>query len=101
MSDRAKGRRERKAEPGTPPPITLFNTLITVPNPLHSRLGEFTLALAAIRGAILGAMTTRPGTCRGAERSRVGIRLCLHVFSKPDADKGTRSGESNLETGFG
>ena len=29
----------------------------------------------------------------GAERSRVGIRLGLHVLSKPDDDTGTSRGE--------
>ena len=41
------------------------------------------------------------GQCRhhqalvGAERARVGIRLGLHVLSKPDDDTGTSRGESS------
>jgi hypothetical protein len=35
----------------------------------------------------------------GAERSRVGIWLGLRVYSKPDANMGTRSGESSEGTG--
>ena len=44
LKDRVKGRRECQAESGTPPPLTLFNTLITVQK--HETVRRLLIALS-------------------------------------------------------
>jgi hypothetical protein len=65
MKERVKGRRRGRAEPGPPPPLTLFNTLITVQED-PSCIPDKTIGMRRVGGLLPHMMRPWPGFMVGS-----------------------------------